>query len=92
MTADRDRDRRTRGGPPRMPGGRRVRRKICFFCANRVGYVDFKDIPLLRKYISDRAKILPRRTTGNCARHQRELTRSIKRARHMALVPFVQEE
>ncbi|HEY8486976.1 MAG TPA: 30S ribosomal protein S18 [Limnochordales bacterium] len=65
------------------------RRKVCAFCVDRIRWVDYKDVGRLRKYMTERAKILPRRITGNCARHQRQLTVAIKRARHLALLPFV---
>lgn len=68
-------------------GGRR-RKKVCFFCANHIDHVDYKDIDLLKRYISEKGKILPRRVTGTCAKHQRTLTAGIKRARIMALIPF----
>ncbi|MCL4508364.1 MAG: 30S ribosomal protein S18 [Chloroflexi bacterium] len=64
------------------------RRKVCSFCADHVAYIDYKDVNRLRKYISERAKIEPRRKTGVCATHQRKLTIALKRARHMALLPF----
>ncbi|PZN09362.1 MULTISPECIES: 30S ribosomal protein S18 [Thermaerobacter] len=67
---------------------RRKRRKVCEFCVNRIAVVDYKDSGRLRKFLTERGKILPRRITGNCARHQRQLTRAIKRARIMALLPF----
>ena len=67
---------------------RRKRKKICSFCANKVKHIDYKDTKFLQKYITDRAKILPRRITGNCAQHQRQLTRAIKKARIVALIPF----
>ncbi|MCG8541503.1 MAG: 30S ribosomal protein S18 [Clostridia bacterium] len=67
---------------------RRKRKKICSFCANKVKQIDYKDTKFLQKYITDRAKILPRRITGNCANHQRQLTRAIKRSRIVALIPF----
>ena len=69
-------------------GGRKGRKKVCSFCVDRVESIDYKDYPKLRRYISERSKILPRRVTGTCARHQRELTAAIKRARHLALLPF----
>lgn len=73
-------------------GGRRKgRRKVCNFCVDKVQSIDYKDIPKLRRYISERAKIVPRRVTGTCARHQRQLTVAIKRARHVALLPYVSE-
>lgn len=82
-----DRDRQdSRGGRPR---GRR--KKVCSFCVDRIDHIDYKDIPRLRKYISERAKIIPRRVTGTCAFHQRELTVAIKRARHVALLPYVSD-
>ena len=69
-------------------GGRKARKKVCGFCVDKVESIDYKDVARLRRYISERAKILPRRVTGTCARHQRELTVAIKRARHLALLPF----
>lgn len=68
--------------------GRKGRKKVCSFCVDKVESIDYKDISKLRRFISERAKILPRRVTGTCAHHQRELTASIKRARHVALLPF----
>ena len=78
-----------RGGP-RRPGGSRFggRRKVCGFCVDNISEVDYKDIPRLRRYISERGKIEPRRKLGTCAKHQRSLTTAIKRARHVALLPF----
>ena len=70
--------------------GRR-RRKVCAFCVDKVEHVDYKDAGKLRKYMSERGKILPRRTTGTCAMHQRQLTEAIKRARHIALLPYTAE-
>ncbi len=70
------------------PLHRKPRKKICHFCADRVEAIDYKDVSRLRKYVSERAKILPRRATGTCARHQRELTTAIKRARQIALLPY----
>ncbi len=68
------------------------RRKVCSFCVDKQHTeIDYKDVAKLRKYISERAKILPRRVTGTCTRHQRELTVAIKRARHLALLPFVSD-
>ena len=69
-------------------GGRKGRKKVCGFCVDKVESIDYKDVARLRRYISERAKILPRRVTGTCARHQRELTVAIKHARHLALLPF----
>lgn len=68
--------------------GRRPKRKICHFCANKVVAIDYKDYNVLKKYISERGKILPRRISGNCAKHQRELTTAIKRARAIVLLPY----
>jgi len=70
---------------------RRKRRKVCAFCVDKIAVVDYKDTSRLRKFLTERAKILPRRITGNCARHQRQLTRAIKRARQMALLPYTVE-
>jgi small subunit ribosomal protein S18 len=68
--------------------GRKGRRKVCAFCVDKVENIDYKDIARLRRYMSERGKILPRRVTGTCARHQRELTTAIKRARQVALLPY----
>ena len=70
---------------------RRAKRKVCNFCADKAVSIDYKDVARLRKYISERAKILPRRATGTCAAHQRELTVAIKRARQAALLPYVND-
>lgn len=70
---------------------RRTRRKVCMFCADKIESVDYKNPMRLRKFVSDRAKILPRRTTGNCASHQRMIMHAIKRAREIALLPFTTE-
>ena len=67
----------------------RKRRKVCAFCVDKVEMIDFKDAAKLRRYTSERAKILPRRTTGTCAMHQRQLTEAITRARQVALLPYV---
>jgi small subunit ribosomal protein S18 len=66
------------------------RRKVCHFCMDQIGEVDYKDFGRLRRYISDRGKIEPRRQTGTCEKHQRSLAVAIKRARHVALLPFTQ--
>ncbi|MBX6343108.1 MAG: 30S ribosomal protein S18 [Thermomicrobiaceae bacterium] len=80
--------------PPRRRferGGRYYpRRKVCYFCMDGIKEVDYKDLARLRRHISDRAKIEPRRQTGTCAKHQRSLAIAIKRARHLALLPFTQ--
>ena len=70
-------------------GPRKGRKKVCQFCVARIETIDYKDVPRLRRYLSERAKIVPRRVTGTCARHQRQLTTAIKRARHLALLPYV---
>ena len=67
------------------------RRKVCSFCVDKVTQIDYKDTAKLRRFLSERGKILPRRTTGTCAAHQRQLTTAIKRARHIALLPYVAE-
>ncbi len=66
----------------------RKKRRVCTFCVDKVETVDYKEIGRLRKYISERGKILPRRISGNCAHHQRQLTVAIKRARQLALLPY----
>ena len=72
-----------------MRGGRKGHRKVCQFCVDKIEHIDYKDVARLRRCMSERAKILPRRVTGTCARHQRGLTTAIKRARQVALVPFI---
>lgn len=74
---------------PERPRNERRRRKVCQFCVDKVDSIDYKDTAKLRKYVSDRGKILPRRMTGTCAMHQRQLTEAIKRARQIALLPYV---
>ncbi|MBR6113730.1 MAG: 30S ribosomal protein S18 [Oscillospiraceae bacterium] len=71
------------------PQKNRKRRKVCQFCVDKAQYIDYKDAAKLRKYLSERSKILPRRTTGTCAYHQRMLTEAIKRSRQVALLPYV---
>jgi len=73
-------------------GGFRRRRKVCYFTENKVTHIDFKDTDLLKRFINERGKILPRRVTGTSAKWQRKLAVAIKRARHMALLPFVEEK
>ena len=84
-----------RPGTPARNGGMGMRRgtsrrrpKFCYYCVEKQEHVDYKDVEKLRKYISERGKIIPRRVTGNCAKHQRLLTEAIKRARYMALLPY----
>lgn len=67
------------------------RPKVCAFCVDHVAYIDYKDANMLRRYMTDRGKIRPRRQTGTCAKHQRRLAVAIKRARHLALLPFAAE-
>lgn len=69
----------------------RGRNKSCFFCANKEKEIDYKDIRTLQRFVTDRGKIVPRRITGNCAKHQRLLTKEIKKARAIALLPYVKE-
>lgn len=75
--------------PARPANLNRRRKKVCIFCADKVAFIDYKDSAKLRKFISERGKILPRRISGTCAVHQRELNTAIKRARNVALLPFV---
>ena len=70
---------------------RKGKKKVCNFCADKVVYIDYKLSDKLRRFITDRGKILPRRISGNCAKHQRQLTTAIKRARQMALLPYTSE-
>ena len=80
-----DRGQRNPNGP------KRTRRKVCAFCVDKVENISYKDVAKLRRYMSERAKIVPRRVTGTCAKHQRQLTTAIKRARHLALLPYVSD-
>ena len=77
----------------RRPGRSKYipKRKVCLFCRDKIATIDYKDPAMLRPYISDRGKIAPRRKSGACARHQRRLANSIKRARHLALLPYIAE-
>lgn len=84
MPYDRNND---KGGRP----NRKSRKKVCAFCVEKVEDIDYKDVAKLRKFTTDRAKILPRRVTGTCAKHQRELTIAIKRARQVAIMPYTSE-
>ena len=68
---------------------RKSRKKVCAFCMDKIENIDYKDVPRLKRYLSDRAKIIPRRVTGTCARHQRQLTVAVKRARHVAFLPYL---
>ena len=75
----------------RRDRGRRPRRKVCTFCVDKVEHIDYKDVAKLRRFITERGKILPRRISGNCAKHQRQVTVAMKRARNIALLPFTAE-
>jgi small subunit ribosomal protein S18 len=68
---------------------RKPKRRYCAFCKDKVDYIDYKDVNLLRRYLSDKGKIKPRRITGNCAQHQRAISIAIKRSREMALIPYI---
>ena len=72
----------------RRDRGRRPRRKVCQFCVDKVDHIDYKDVAKLRRFVTERGKILPRRISGNCAKHQRQVTVAIKRARNIARLPF----
>mgnify|MGYP001228412509 FL=1 len=78
---------------PERPGNRnrRPKKRVCAFCVDKIGEIDYKDVPRLRRFLSERGKIIPRRVTGTCARHQRQLTVAIKRARHLAFLPYVSD-
>ncbi len=75
----------------RRDRSRRSRKKVCSFCVDKVEHIDYKDAGKLRRFITERGKILPRRISGNCAKHQRQVTLAIKRARNIALLPFTAE-
>ena len=75
----------------RSPRARRPKRNSCAFCVDKVDYIDYKDVAKLRRYVTERAKILPRRISGCCAKHQRQLTVAIKRARYIALLPYTSD-
>lgn len=77
-------------GPGRGP--KRQHRKVCMFCMEKIDYIDYKEISRLRRFVSDRGKILPRRVTGTCARHQRPLATALERARAIALLPYTTEQ
>ncbi len=72
-------------------GGFRRRKKVCYFCENKIDHIDYKDIKVLRKYVSERYKILPRRVTGTCAKHQRGVTKAVNIARNIGLLPYTAE-
>lgn len=81
------RENKSADAPMKKKLGRR-RKKVCVFCGDKNGVIDYKDVNKLKRYVSERGKILPRRITGNCAKHQRALTVAVKRARHIALMPY----
>ncbi len=76
---------------PRRDYRRRPKRKVCSFCTEKATYIDYKDVGRLRRFVTERGKILPRRVSGNCAKHQRALAVAIKRARELALLPYTGE-
>ena len=76
---------------PAPRGARKGRRKVCSFCVDKVDYIDYKDVARLRRYMSERAKILPRRVTGTCAKHQRQVAVAVNLARQAALLPYVRD-
>lgn len=82
-----------RGGERAAGGGkmRKPKKRVCNFCIDKVESIDYKDVNKLRRYVTERGKIIPRRISGNCAKHQRQLTLAIKRARNIALLPFTTE-
>src|SRR5579875_184523 len=88
MARNNDRDRSSRRAP--KDTGRRTKKKVCIFCKDHIDYVDYKEVNLLRKFMSDRGKIRARRVSGNCAQHQREVAVAIKTARELALLPYTQ--
>ena len=88
-----DRDVRTEGQAQQAqkPFRPKKRKKVCAFCAEKIEHIDYKDTLKLRRNLSERSKILPRRVTGTCAKHQRQLTVAIKRARHIAILPYISD-
>src|SRR5476651_1545686 len=89
MARNNDRDSRTTRRAPKDLG-RRTKKKVCIFCKDRIEFVDYKEINLLRKFMSDRGKIRARRVSGNCAQHQRDVAVAIKTARELVLLPYTQ--
>ena len=89
----RPRERESREGKPHDKRRRfQVRKKVCRFCVDKTPFIDYKDVKTLRFFLTERGKILPRRISGNCARHQREVTVAVQRCRNIALVPFSGEK
>jgi len=93
ITRERERERERDGGRGAREGteSRFLRRKVCRFCVEKGLFIDYKDASLLRNYLSERGKIVPRRISGTCAKHQRRVTLAVKRARVVALLPFIDE-
>jgi len=93
MNEDEEMDLEERGGPSRRPFRRRFapRRRVCAFCLEKTKRIDYKDVGTLRRFLTERGKIKSRRKTGTCARHQRRLAVAVKRARHLALLPYTAE-
>ena len=88
MARSNDRDRSTRRAP--KDTGRRTKKKVCIFCQDRIDHVDYKDVSVLRKFMSDRGKIRARRVSGNCQQHQRDVAVAIKTARELVLLPYTE--
>ena len=88
VKADAKTDAKPEGAQRAYRQPQRRRKKVCVFCQDKIDYIDYKDTARLRKFVSERSKIFPRRVTGTCAKHQRQLTVAIKRARHLALLPY----
>ena len=86
--ANKDRDRRKPRREKEEKPWKKQKKKFCFFCKDKVAYIDYKDVGSIRKFVSDRGKIRARRVTGNCAQHQREVATAVKNAREMALLPY----
>jgi small subunit ribosomal protein S18 len=86
-----DRDRRGKQQGKKEWRGRRPKRRNCTFCGEKATFIDYKDVNRLRRFVTERGKILPRRVSGNCARHQRSLATAVKRARELALLPYTAE-
>lgn len=84
---DRDREQQS----PRPNLRMRKKRKVCAFCTEKLNDIDYKDVARIKKFLSERSKILPRRITGNCAKHQRLLTTAVKRSRYIALIPYISD-
>src|ERR1700677_1593023 len=92
MARNNDRDRGSNTNTRRAPKdtGRRMKKKVCIFCKDQIAFVDYKEVNLLRKFMSDRGKIRARRVSGNCAQHQRKVAMAIKTSRELALLPYIQ--